>query len=105
MKSSKILLALTLSLVLAQNGYCSTAGSLGSKINLQDSIDISSKANQCGTMGESAPTDLIQSPFFNAASIGSMIQGASGYNSSAFSTQEYNKQQMDYAKQNVKNGN
>ena len=72
---------------------------VGSKLNLQDAKSVSDKANQLPSVGGES---ILSDPFIDAT-MGGIRNVVQGFNNNTYSMQEQQKQQADYAKQQVNN--
>lgn len=101
MKYKKFHLALLALVCFSSVGYCDQLN-LKTRLNLQCPESVSEKANRTSAFGPSAGSEILQDPIINSElnGLGSMMQIMSG-NNSLYSMQEIQKQQGEYAKQQL----
>jgi len=100
MKFSNIGFVLLVFLCFSQAGFSQEL--IGSKIKLQDTSDISARANKGSASFSSSYSEVFQNPLMNSTmqSFGNMLQGG---NVDSRAVIEQTKQQADYAKQQMNN--
>lgn len=111
MKYCKILSVLVMFICLAQAGNCSengtnplsSQGKYSTKLNLKDASSVANQANRNPSVTCSPGSELTDDPFMNSAinSMGAMLQGMTN---GSYSATEQQKQQMDYARQQMEFG-
>lgn len=111
MKYCKILFVLVIFICFSHSGNCSeyntnplsSQGKYSTKLNLKDASSIANQANRNPSVYCPEGSELSDDPFMNSAinSMGAMLQGMTN---GSYSATEQQKQQMDYARQQMEYG-
>lgn len=80
-------------------GFVHSKEFVGTKFNIQDAKSVSDRANQLPSVGGDG---ILSDPFVDAA-MGGIRNVVQGFNNNTYNMQEQQKQQADYAKQQVNN--